>query len=126
MNSDNRHHDTTDLPPEDLKLAELRAVKLEAHIQQFFESYWHQDVAPHKVKEFIDKKLGLEYPNDTLLTSVRRGISNLTRDGILEKLPEKVKGSHGSPVHVWRLKPKDSLFDTLPIKDRRVESFGGL
>jgi hypothetical protein len=37
------------------------------------------------------------------LTSTRRAISNLTRDGLLRKTEDKRIGPFGRPEHVWRL-----------------------
>jgi hypothetical protein len=39
----------------------------------------------------------------TPLTSIRRAISNLTRDGLLEKMEVKVEGIYSHPEHLWRL-----------------------
>jgi len=36
------------------------------------------------------------------LTSVRRGISNLHKDGLLAK-HTKVKGQYGRPIYLWKL-----------------------
>ncbi len=119
MHEDHSHHDTTNLSREDLVLAERRAVKLEDHIQKFFTSFWSQNIPPHKVKKHLDKLLN----QDVLLTSVRRALSNLTRDGILEKMDVKVPGPHGSPVHCWRLKPQDGLFS---IPNNNQKNYGGL
>ena len=39
------------------------------------------------------------------ITSIRRGISNLTRDGFLEKLPlNKIEGMYGRRECTWRLR----------------------
>ncbi|MBL6985275.1 MAG: hypothetical protein ISR74_06750 [Candidatus Thioglobus sp.] len=100
------HHDTTNLSKEDLVLAEKRAKKLEEHVLDLYQKRWMEYISPPSAKRHIDKIL----QKDTLLTSVRRAISNLTRDGYLEKTDVMVDGGHGSPVHCWKLKQKDSLF----------------
>lgn len=37
------------------------------------------------------------------LTSIRRAMSNLTRDGKLEKTERQVKGLYGHPEYLWQL-----------------------
>ena len=110
------HHDTTNLQPEELKLAELRAVKLETHIHNLFKARWNENISPPSVKRYLDKTLG----QDTLLTSVRRGISNLTNQGLLEKTDAMADGGHGMGVHCWRLKMGTDLFGD------SENNFGGL
>lgn len=41
---------------------------------------------------------------NTPLTSIRRSISTLTNQGVLEQTEEKVKGSYGRNEFFWRLK----------------------
>ena len=106
LNRDMRHHDTTNLTRDELELAELRAQRLEDHIRRLFESRWMEYISPPAVKRHLDRLL----QRDVLLTSVRRGISNLTNDGILEKTDNMVDGGYGINVHTWRLKVKDDLF----------------
>ena len=38
------------------------------------------------------------------ITSVRRAITNLTKDGLLEKTDEKRPGAYNRPEYVWRIK----------------------
>ena len=37
------------------------------------------------------------------ITSVRRSINTLTKQGFLEKTPDKVQGIYGKPEYIWRL-----------------------
>ena len=37
-------------------------------------------------------------------TSIRRSITNLTSEGLLEKLDKKKMGIYGRPVYLWKLK----------------------
>ncbi len=51
--------------------------------------------------------------DDVPLTSVRRAMSNLSRDGWLVKTDKKVKGKYGRLEHSWRLvekSPQQDLF----------------
>jgi len=40
----------------------------------------------------------------TPLTSIRRAISDLTKEGYLVKTDRMVKGIYGEPNHIWRVK----------------------
>ena len=42
---------------------------------------------------------------DAPLTSVRRAMTNLTKDGLLEKTELKAEGIYGRPEHFWKYKP---------------------
>jgi hypothetical protein len=44
--------------------------------------------------------MGYKYP----ITSIRRAMSNLTKQGILEKTDEKKDEEYGKPNYYWRLK----------------------
>ena len=37
------------------------------------------------------------------ITSVRRAMTNLTKEGKIAKIQEYVEGSYGKPEHLWRL-----------------------
>lgn len=43
------------------------------------------------------------FNDQTPITSIRRSITNLTEEGILEKTELKCKGVFGRPEHLWRL-----------------------
>ena len=46
----------------------------------------------------------LDFYEEFPITSIRRGISNLTRDGFLEKLPwNRIKGLYGRHECTWKL-----------------------
>ncbi len=49
--------------------------------------------------------LQLVFTNSVPITSVRRALSNLTRDGKL-RMAGKTKGPYGRPEHYWRLVEK--------------------
>ena len=96
MFTNHSHHDTTNAP--NLPELEHRAKRLEDHILDLYRNGQH--IAPPAIKRHLDKTL----KRDVLLTSIRRGISNLTRDGYLEKTDCLVDGGYGVMVHCWKLK----------------------
>lgn len=46
------------------------------------------------------------YPTPVPLTSIRRAITNLTKDGLLEKTDKTKPGAYGKAEHVWQLTNK--------------------
>ena len=45
----------------------------------------------------------LALPVGTLITSVRRSITDLTKEGYLEKTSEQRKGLYGKKEYIWRI-----------------------
>ena len=58
-------------------------------------------LAPHQVQDKIYELYGRKIP----LTSVRRGISDLTKEEMLIKTEKMVAGNYGKMVHTWQLNP---------------------
>jgi hypothetical protein len=68
------------------------------HILQFFERNPGTLFAPHEVQAAVLP----EAP----LTSIRRALTNLTDQGLLEKTDKMRLGTYGKMVHRWRLRPE--------------------
>ena len=64
----------------------------------------HGTLSPSKVYEFLIK--AKQITPATPITSIRRSITNLTRDGYLLKTEDKVKGTYGRSEKVWKLNTK--------------------
>ena len=98
----NIFHNTIPLEGESLKKHLERATAQDARIYRFFEINGHKNWTPCEVEAQFNSNGN---DNKILLTSIRRAINNLTRDGFLLKL-ENIKriGKHGSPVNVWEFK----------------------
>jgi DNA-binding IclR family transcriptional regulator len=62
-------------------------------VQRWFEQHPDHYFAPHQIP----------MPSGTPLTSVRRAVTNLTEQGVLEKTDRMVAGTYGKQVHTWRL-----------------------
>jgi len=94
------HHNTTNETRDTLTLMDAKARSLEDKIETLFLVY-RQPTSPSGVKRALDKA----FKADHLLTSIRRGMTNLTTNsGILERLDIKVKGMYGRPEHLWDLR----------------------
>ena len=78
--------------PELIK-SRMNTVKQETTIYLLFEddSYLSPDM--------IDELLYNDYP----ITSIRRALTNLTDQGLLEKTDKMVMGKYGKKTHTWKL-----------------------
>ena len=92
-------HDTVPLSEDQLAKAFETATKQKAIVLDFFKSYPNDRFTPYEVYEFF-----MRYEGDILLTSVRRCITNLTKEGRLIKCQwsESKEGAYGKLNRVWR------------------------
>lgn len=67
---------------------------------------------PANVVRSALKRAGKDYP----VSSITRGIRNLTKAGKLIKLNQKVTGPYGRAVHVW--KEAGRVYPTEPLTER--------
>ena len=98
-------YNTINLSGEDLKRANARAATLEVLITAIFKANKGRKISPSQIHSIILLKYDLHPP----LTSVRRGMTNLTNgtidvNPVLEKTIEKIKGPYGVPEHLWMLR----------------------
>lgn len=95
------YHNTTEAVDPQLKQYEQKAKSQEDKILAYFESHLDDYVllSPTLVLRHI-------FNNTVPITSVRRALSNLTRDGFLQ-MSGKVMGPYGRPEHYWRLVPRN-------------------
>lgn len=71
------------------------------------------------IKHFFCQRPGQEFTPSQLtpvlpsapLTSVRRALSNLTAQGVLEKTTKQRPGAYRRPEHFWRLRAEYALRD---------------
>lgn len=87
-------HDTLGLSPRQLVAASRVAKGQDAAVLDVFRAATGP-LSPSEVHARL--------PGRALLTSVRRSISTLTKDGALEKLDRTVDGPYGMPEHLWAL-----------------------
>ena len=52
----------------------------------------------------FDVKAKSKLPKKTPITSIRRSLTTLTKDGLLVKTDRMKEGAFGSPNHCWKLK----------------------
>lgn len=92
------YHNTTTLDAGTRAKYERSAEGQESLILEYFRAMFPARLSPEQVHAAV-------LP-DAPITSVRRAITDLTKDGHLVKCNEQVVGSHGRPVHVWSLAGK--------------------
>ena len=94
------YYNTNKLKGFDLKEANRKANTQEDRILGFFERNKNKRYSPEEIQPYCQM---LTKP----LTSVRRAMSNLTKEGYLRKTKEMKQGKYGKPVHTWELKLND-------------------
>jgi len=91
------YFNTTNKKGKDLQDSEKKAVGQNKLIMEYFTLLKKGN--PTDVWEIM-------FTPKTPLTSIRRGITTLTKAGYLEKTNEMVPGFYGDPEHIWKLKPQ--------------------
>jgi len=90
------YHNTTDSSGQTLIEYNQKAETQEQKILQFFQENRGSFFTPSEIHEYT-------YSRNTPLTSIRRAISNLTRQGFLIKTTEQRQGYYDRPEYIWRL-----------------------
>jgi len=96
------YYNTTNQTGATLKEAHVKSVKLADRVMDFFESHPVQVYTPFEVLEAI----GGNVP----ITSVRRAMTDLTKEGKLYKSKRKRLGDYGAENYCWGLTFKTTLF----------------
>lgn len=98
-------HNTVDYKGEELEKADKKAKKQAEAILDFF----HSKPFKHMTPSFVYNALlaSGEIDEKVPITSIRRAMSNLTRDHELRKSENKIKGPLGVSEHEWVYEPDD-------------------
>lgn len=94
-------HNTINLTHEALECANAKASSQEEVVLQFFKDNRGMKFTPCEVHRALTGNGKLDAR--TLLTSVRRAISDLTRDGKIVKTTQKKLGAFGMANYTWML-----------------------
>ena len=89
---------TTPLLPDQFTGALQAAANQEEAVMAIFRRHASSGVTPSRVHA-ITTGAGKRWP----VTSIRRAITTLTKDGLLEKTAATAIGAEGKPEHLWRL-----------------------
>lgn len=100
------YFNTTDQTGLELKTSTRKAESQTERILEFFKLHSGELFPPHIVHFMVG--------GDSPITSTRRAISDLTKEGKLEKTMHKEMGDYDSKTYCWTLKKQEgqtSLFD---------------
>lgn len=92
------YYNTTSLTGLVLKDSVKKAESLDKKVLDFFKANPNQQFTPPEVWQHIQ--------TEAPLTSVRRSINTMTKDGHLEKTTNKKQGIYGSPNFTWVYREK--------------------
>ena len=90
------YFNTTKLKGKNLAEAQSQTYNQEQVISLYFTQNPKAELTPFQVNMAILR--------NAPITSVRRAMTNLTKNGVLEKLEIQRPGKYGKPNHLWRLK----------------------
>jgi len=88
------YYNTNELKGFDLKEARRKASTQEDRILTFFEKNKGNRYSPEDIQTYCQMA-------NRPLTSVRRAVTNLTKDGYLRKTKTMKPGMYGKQVHTW-------------------------
>lgn len=109
-------HNSIDIAGKTLKTAEKKVIKQEQQIMDWFIAHPYSLPTPWQLQDAL-KANGI----DMLITSVRRGLTNLTNDGKLVKSEIQLVGKQGMTNHTWRLNIKPTAADKRKSKKKSVK-----
>jgi len=92
-------HDSVPLPEEQLGKARETAKKQKAMVLDFFKTRWEYNYTPAEAHNLL-----IQFGNKILLNSVRRSITDLTKEGRLIKCQwsERRMGAYGIANRTWK------------------------
>ena len=95
------YYNTNNETGEELQASRRKSSKQKTEVLSVFLTYPTTPLSPDDIHSFI--KDNSEEPEAQLwpITSIRRAISDLTKEGELFKTEEKKMGSYGKRVHCW-------------------------
>ena len=93
-------HNTINAQDEELKQHEAKSETQGERILRIFSGHPERSFTPCEIHNSLGT---IDQP---LLTSIRRSITNLTRDGYLERTSTRRLGAHGAMNYTWQLKPE--------------------
>ena len=97
------YYNTTKQKANNLKDWELKALSQESLIRKFMELNKDLSFTPFEIQEaFVEEDV--IWP----ITSVRRALTNLTKDNVLIKTDELVPADYGRPNYKWQWRNNDT------------------
>jgi hypothetical protein len=92
-------YNTINLAGQELATEQAKNINQEDMILRFFQNNPNERFSPSELHRWIAHAYSVYPP----ITSIRRGLTNLTNRGLLIKTEFKVKGMYHLPEHTWTL-----------------------
>ena len=105
------HYNTTSATGAQLELYRTSNEAQDQRILKYMRQRPTTGFSPEQIKDIVFRH------NHTPLTSIRRALSTLTKNGYLVKLEDKRWTSYGRQAHLWQIHP---LHATDPAKDSSI------
>ncbi len=109
---------TISLEGPELEKVNARAAKQEDLILSIFKANPSRNLSPTQIHSIFQLRYQLHSP----ITSIRRGLTNLTKDEKLIKTEVKVKGNYGLDEHCWTLNTNGIEKLSTQIKEEKVST----
>jgi len=93
------YHNTTSAASEQLEQREAQAKSQEELIYEYFLSRPGMQYSPSQVQRYVNL-------TSAPLTSIRRAMTNLTKDQLLTKTDHQVTGPYNHPEYTWTLRTR--------------------
>ena len=87
-----KYHNTTRVSGDQLRQYQAKAEEQDTAVLVIMSTL--KRATPSQVQALL--------PSSTLITSVRRSMTNLTKEGKLAKTTERRTGPYGRPEHLWQ------------------------
>ncbi len=103
------YHNTTNVSGDQLARYQDKALSQDQRLLAYFELVYNSGGGYLLLTPSVAK--ALVFGDKIPITSVRRALSNLTREGDLVKTGKRAKGPYGRPEFCWSLAPKHQQKD---------------
>ncbi len=113
-------HNTINLSGEELTKASARAAKQEDLILSIFKANPSRNLSPTQIHSIFQLRYQLHSP----ITSIRRGLTNLTKSEKLIKTEVMVEGNYGLKEHCWTLNTNGIEVLSEKIKQEKISTVG--
>jgi hypothetical protein len=92
------YHKTADVPADLHALYEGKAAKQDEIVLSILKNNWPASLSPTQVHDLYT---AMGFP-DCPVTSIRRAMSNLTKENLIYKTEATVQGQYGRAEHTWK------------------------
>ena len=114
------YSNTNDETGAELQASRQQTSKQKTEVLAVFETYPTTPLTPDQIHDFIIENSVVKGSNSWPITSIRRAITDLTKDRKLYKTSIKKMGSYGKRVHCWVVQCPHEKTEAFKAKDKNV------